>query len=121
VGVESRTTVEMARTIVLPAANRYQGELAATCASLKAVGTSFDSDTLDRVSGLVTQLQSGIRALEEVMAAHAGDTTLAHAEHCCNVVQPAMLAVRVTADALESVVADDLWPLATYQEMLFIK
>jgi glutamine synthetase len=121
VGVESRTTVEMARTIVLPAAMRYQGEVAATCASLKAVGTSFDSDTLDRVSGLVTQLQSGIRALEEVMAAPGGDTTLAHAEHCCNTVLPAMLAVRATADVLESVVADDLWPLATYQEMLFIK
>ncbi len=32
-----------------------------------------------------------------------------------------MLAVRATADELEGIVADDLWPLATYQEMLFIK
>ncbi len=28
---------------------------------------------------------------------------------------------RVHADALEAEVADDLWPLPTYQEMLFIK
>lgn len=34
---------------------------------------------------------------------------------------PAMLAVREVADALEGVVADDLWPLPSYQEMLFIK
>ena len=29
--------------------------------------------------------------------------------------------VRTDADALEAEVADDLWPLPTYQEMLFIK
>ena len=31
-----------------------------------------------------------------------------------------MAAVRAAADELETLVADDLWPLATYQEMLFI-
>ena len=31
-----------------------------------------------------------------------------------------MAAVRTAADALETLVADDLWPLPTYQEMLFI-
>ena len=29
--------------------------------------------------------------------------------------------MRASADALESVVADDMWPLPTYQEMLFIR
>ena len=33
---------------------------------------------------------------------------------------PAMADVRAAADALEELVADDLWPLPTYQEMLFI-
>ena len=32
-----------------------------------------------------------------------------------------MLKVREAADKLEGLVADDLWPLPTYQEMLFIK
>ena len=32
-----------------------------------------------------------------------------------------MLAVRKAADELEGIVADDHWPLPTYQEMLFIK
>ena len=43
------------------------------------------------------------------------------AEHMCYTVQAAMLKVRAAADDLESLVADDLWPLPTYQEMLFIK
>jgi glutamine synthetase len=34
---------------------------------------------------------------------------------------PAMEAVRTVADQLERVVADDLWPLPKYSEMLFIK
>ena len=32
-----------------------------------------------------------------------------------------MAAVRSLGDKLEGVVADDLWPLPTYREMLFIK
>ena len=37
-----------------------------------------------------------------------------------DVLLPAMAAVRQAADALEGMVADDLWPLPTYQEMLYI-
>jgi glutamine synthetase len=32
-----------------------------------------------------------------------------------------MDAVREVADQLEGIVADDLWPLPKYQEMLFVK
>ena len=34
---------------------------------------------------------------------------------------PAMSDVRGVADRLERIVADDLWPLPKYQEILFIK
>jgi glutamine synthetase len=34
---------------------------------------------------------------------------------------PAMEAARAVADKLERIVADDLWPLPKYSEMLFIK
>ena len=120
VGLEARTAIEMAKTIIFPAAIRYQGELAATCASLKAVGYTFDTNTLDRVTELVKELQDGIAKLEKSLATHVGKTKLEHAAHLCHEVIPAMAAVRKTADTLEGMVADDLWPLATYQEMLFI-
>jgi glutamine synthetase len=48
IGLEARTVIEMAKTIIFPAAIRYQGELAATGANLKAVGDVFDTDTLDQ-------------------------------------------------------------------------
>ncbi len=120
VGLEARTVIEMAKTIIFPAAIRYQGELAATCANLKAVGYTFDTDTLDKITALVKELQDGTAALEKKLAAHVGKTKLEHAAHLCHEVIPAMAAVRKAADTLEGMVADDLWPLATYQEMLFI-
>jgi glutamine synthetase len=121
VGLEARTAVEMAKTIIFPAAIRYQGQLAQTCANLKAVGYTFDTDTLDKVTALVKDLQDGIGALEKAMAHKNGGSKLGHAKYLCDNVLPAMAKVRGTADELESIVADDLWPLATYQEMLFIK
>jgi glutamine synthetase len=36
-------------------------------------------------------------------------------------VLPAMLELRKISDKLETIVPDDLWPLPTYREMLFIR
>ena len=121
VGLEARTAIEMAKTVIFPAAIRYQGQLAQTCANLKAVGYTFDTDTLDKVTALVKELQDGIAKLEKALAHKNGGSRLGHAKFLCDNVLPAMAAVRGTADELENIVADDLWPLATYQEMLFIK
>ena len=120
VGLEARTVIEMAKTIIFPAAIRYQGELATTCANLKSVGYVFDTDTLDKITVLVKDLQDGIVKLEGMLAEGGGHSKLDHAKHLANAVLPAMLAIRKTSDQLEGMVADDLWPLATYQEMLFI-
>lgn len=116
VNVESNITKQIARKQIFPAAIRYQNELASTCASLKSVGYEFDTDTLDRVTQLVKALQDAIAEL-----AAATNDGCEDMRKCCDVVLPAMLAVRACADELEGIVADDLWPLPTYQEMLFIK
>ena len=119
--VESKLVVEMGKTMLFPAAIRYQSELAVTCANLKAVGYTFDTDTLDKVTALVKHLQDNIAALEKAMQHHGGGSLLDEATHYLHEIVPAMLAVRKVADDLEGLVADDLWPLPTYQEMLFIK
>ncbi|HSW47248.1 MAG TPA: glutamine synthetase III [Phycisphaerae bacterium] len=118
--MEANLTLKIGRTICWPAAIRYQGELAATCASLKAVGYTFDTNTLDRITALVRDLQDSMAEIERLMENDCDDMT-DHARHCCTNLVPAIAKVRKFADALESMVADDLWPLPTYQEMLFIK
>jgi glutamine synthetase len=121
VNVEANLTVEMAKTKIYPAAVRYQGELAATAASLKAAGYAHDLSTLNEVSALTKGLQDSIGALEGAMSCNGAKSVLDEAKHFCHDVLPAMQKVRQCADELEAVVADDLWPLPTYQEMLFIK
>jgi glutamine synthetase len=120
VNTEARLVVEIARTMIFPAAVRYQNELATTCTSLKALGYTFDTDTLDEITRLVKGLQDSTTALEKSLAHHGGGL-LDEAKQCCKTMLPAMAKVREYADKLEGYVADDLWPLPTYQEMLFIK
>ena len=117
---EAKLTVEIARTMIFPATVRYQSQLAATCTNLKQLGYTFDTDTLDEITKLVKALQDGATALEKTLAHHSNGI-LDEAKHCCNQILPAMGKVREAADKLEGLVADDLWPLPTYQEMLFIK
>ena len=120
VGVEARLTLEIANTVILPAVLRYQTELAANLASLKAIDVEFDSTTLDEVSAAIKTLRAGIATLRPEIEKDQDGSAEEQAAHIQGEVLPAMNAVRAAADELETLVADDLWPLATYQEMLFI-
>ncbi len=121
INTESQAALSMAKTMILPAAYRYQGELAATAASLKALGKAVHMGTLETVTDLVGDLEEKIAALEGAMGHHGNGDLLGEAKHFQGAVLPAMKAVRDVADKLECIVADDLWPLPTYREMLFIK
>ena len=68
----------------------------------------------------LTELRSALAGLRSALAEHAGPSAMEEARHAHDALLPAMAAVRAAADALEGVVADDLWPLPTYQEMLYI-
>ena len=124
--VEARLTHEIARTIIYPAAVRYQSELAAAAANCKAAGVDFDASLLTRLSGLIKTLNEKVAALEHLNeegkhGGHGVSNPKQAAERCAKKVKPAMEAVRTVVDELETIVADDHWPLPTYQEMLFIK
>ena len=118
--VEANLMLEIAKTSIFPAAVRYQSELAVSLANLKAVGINTDSDTLSYVTKLIADLQGAIKKLAEVKAGIPGEAHEA-TDYCRDIVIPAMQPLRAVVDELEGIVADDLWPLPTYQEMLFIK
>lgn len=121
INVEQKLVVRMAQTQILPAALRYQKDLADTVGAVKAAGGSADASLLTKVTKLTSELQSGITALESAAAHHGAEGLLEEAKYFKTSLLPAMLKVRETADTLETLVADNLWPLPTYQEMLFIK
>jgi glutamine synthetase len=119
VSVEAKLTLEVGSTVILPAAVRYQTELASNVATLKAAGIEPDTTLLTTVSTPISELTGALTALKTAMEAHGGDSAAEEAKHAQSLL-PLMDAVRAAADTLEGVVADDLWPLPTYQEMLYI-
>ena len=89
--------------------------------ALKAAGVEADMDLLRRSPRSSATCGSGIGALRNALdGVDHGDDALAEATYAQTALLPAMAPVRAAADALEAIVADDLWPLPTYQEMLYI-
>ncbi|MGB2721817.1 glutamine synthetase type III [Rhodococcus sp. SBT000017] len=119
--VEARLTLEMGQTSILPAAVRYQTELAHNVSALKGAGVDdVDMTALQAVSAPLSELHAALATLKSALEADPGGDALAEATHAKDELLPAMAAVRSAADTLEAMVADDLWPLPTYQEMLYI-
>ncbi|HEU5115826.1 MAG TPA: glutamine synthetase type III, partial [Isosphaeraceae bacterium] len=124
INIEANLTVSMAQRQILPAAMRYQSQIAGSIANLKAAGAGVpktQTALLGSITETIEELQASIDKLEEVLDEHLDGDSLSHARYSYETVIPAMLAVRSAGDKLETMVADDLWPLPTYQEMLFVK
>ena len=113
--VEAKLVLEIAQTKIFPLAASYAASLAEGVAKMKAAGVATSTATLEKVAALVSQLEKDIAMLQSVHAsAHeVSDWTFK--------VLPAMNKLRATVDELEGLLPDDIWPLPTYQEMLFIK
>jgi glutamine synthetase len=108
--IESETASTMARTMLLPAAIRH----------LTMLMASERQGLIDEFAPLVGDFHQAIVKLEEAnMDPGLEGMELAH--YMRDTVVPAMSDVRTLADTLEKLVADDLWPLPKYSEILFIK
>jgi glutamine synthetase len=70
---------------------------------------------------LVGEFYDAILALEKANEGHPAEEGLELAKYMRDTVVTAMGSARDVADRLERIVADDLWPLPKYSEMLFIK
>ncbi len=108
--IESETAASIARTMLLPAAVRHLNELLA----------SGREGLVDEFAPLIADFHEAIVALEQANG-DPGLEGMELAHYMRDTVVPAMTAVREVADTLERLVADDLWPLPKYSEVLFIK
>jgi glutamine synthetase len=109
--IEAETTFSIGKTMILPAALRHLALIAEAGVSSLETGLR---ELVDELVGALDALEAANSEPVELEgiegAVHARDRQLA-----------AMNSVREAADKLEKVVADDLWPLPKYEEMLFIK
>jgi glutamine synthetase len=123
INIEGETTADIARTMILPAAVRYLNDLLAATDRAKTLGIATKGVTrmVEELTVLIDEFTEVIAELVEQNAELGGDTVEEKAYHMRDRIIPAMNAVRHAADRLEKVIPDDLWPLPTYRDMLFIK
>ena len=123
INVEAQLMVLMANRYILPAAYRFQGELAQTVTAVKAAGATARESrrALDEVTTLIDECRTRVSALQKLLDHEASGGAETHAVFFRDKIVPAMAALRESGDALECIVPDDLWPLPTYREMLFVK
>ena len=112
INIEGETAASIGRTMVLPAAVRYLSELR----------DSGLDELVGEIEPLVKELHFAQLKLEDAnLDENHPEGAQKEAVYMRDVVIPAMEDVRDVADRLEKLVADDLWPLPKYAEMLFIK
>jgi glutamine synthetase len=119
--VEAKLVISMAKTIIYPAALRYLAELSGTISKLKEIGIELEKESAEKVAVLLKSMMDTASKLSAALSKHDFASTEDHMQYASQTIRPLMDEVRQYADALEGEVADDLWPLPTYQEMLFVK
>jgi glutamine synthetase len=123
VTIEANMMTTMAKTMILPAAMRYQGEVAVAVNAAKSAGVDAGAqlEHLRELTDAISKFQAATASLDKATHHHPDGDHFAHAKYIRDSVVPKMADLRTLGDRLETMVADDLWPLPTYREMLFIK
>jgi glutamine synthetase len=119
--VEAKLVIDMAKTMIYPAAIDYLATLGATAEGMSSMGIELDNSIAKAVADNANAMLAAVTKLAQALETHNFDSTEEHMQFCASTIRGLMDEVRAAADALEADVADELWPLPKYQEMLFIK
>ena len=121
--IEALTMIDMVMSDICPACISYENELAQLVLakqSIELFDTSLERILLGSISNLTGSLVSLLDHLEDVLGkAEKKQDLLAKAVFYRNKVLPAMDALRLVVDELETYVARKHWPLPSYAEMLY--
>lgn len=109
---EGGLMVDMARTLIFPAALDYTEALAETIKSVESVNKTKMTSTRSLLKDVSKHLEDAVTAAGELEATLEKTSTVK--------IRSAMADLRKSVDTLEGLVPADNWPLPSYAEMLFI-
>jgi glutamine synthetase len=118
--VEARLALRIARTQIYPVAMQCLERLSRSLRDQEAIGIQTDRGLAATIADLNSKLVQRCGALEEALG-HPPHDTHGHLRHCSDTLMSLIGSLREAVDGLETLVDDDLWPLPTYQEMLFVR
>jgi glutamine synthetase len=119
--VEAKLVIDMAKTSIYPSAMKYLAALAETSAGLAELDIKLDSSVAKTVASEADAMMAAVAKLSKALTKHDFDSEEAHMAYMAHEVRGLMDEVRSHADTLEAEVANEVWPLPKYSEMLFIK
>ncbi len=126
IDIEAKALFNIASSQVIPAAVKYQGDLAVSISKAeKVLGAGVDfaaqKSLLKRISELINGIHSSANILKSKLDKKNGSHDYQKiAEYYCSEVKGSMEEVRKQVDELEVLIADDLWPMPKFWEMLFV-
>ena len=128
VQIEARTMGELATSLILPSAVKYQNVLIENINGLKASGLkeaaySSQMRVLEQISNHINAMSTGVQhMIEERKKANViSDTRQKAIAYCDNVKGKYFDEIRYHVDKLEMLVDDTHWLLPKYREMLFLR
>ena len=125
INIEANLTSEIAIKTIVPAVTEYISNLTGSIIDLKSVvptaNTTGQEKIIKKLSDNLASVLTTVETLDEVKAKATAmdDNLLAQAKFYCDEVIPAMNAVRTFVDTLETMTDKELWPLPTYEDLLF--
>jgi glutamine synthetase len=125
IAIEGQSALSIARTILLPAAQKSQRDVAESISRVKELGVEVKVQE-KRLRDTTACIESFVLAIDELAsvfehAEHHSGSPLEHARTYRDKVVPAMVKLRELADALEVMTDDAYWPLPKYRELLFLQ
>jgi glutamine synthetase len=120
--IESEVMVMMARQFILPAATKQQTLLAQAVGSCREAGVDCGETlaALEEFAALLSRFNIALVRLEKAAGRRNGSLAQ-QARRFKRTVRPRMAELRTLGDELETRVAAEFWPLASYRELLFTK
>lgn len=128
--IEARVLGDLATNHIIPTAIKFQNSLINNVLGLKELFGKDDYQELSsqqiaiikKVSGYIQTLREDVNGIKEARKSinsieDISDKAIAYAKK----IYPFMEKLRVSADKLEMLVDDELWPLPKYRELLFLR
>jgi len=124
VTIEANTMIDMAKTAIAPAVERFTADLAKNAAAKKAIlpsaACAYETDLIGKLSGLTDRIYAAVGELQSaVIALHDADGVIAESEAIRDDVLQKMCALRLACDEAETLTEKKYWPYPTYADILF--
>ncbi len=123
INIEALTMIEMAGRDIIPAVNRYMGDVATGANAKEKLlpgSCAVERDIVQKLSDLTYKAYHVLAKLEasEKVAAAIPDC-VARAEAYRDTVIPAMTRLREFVDDMEQLTSSEYWPLPSYGDLMF--